>query len=168
MSDKADTIEDYLDALEPARRETVARARALVNEHLPEGFVEVMQYGMISWVIPLEHYAYTYNGEPLAVVSLASQKRHVALYLHGVYLDPDAEALLRDGFERADAKLDMGKSCLRFRRWEDVVPDAVGAALAAIPPSRFIELYEKAQGPKRMEKHRAAAEKRAAKAEKQR
>lgn len=161
MTSETDTVAEYLDELEPERRKVVSRALDFVRTHIPEGYAETMQYGMISWAIPLERYAYTYNGEPLSVVSLASQKRHVALYLHGVYADAEVAAALRSGYESAGRKLDMGKSCLRFRRWDDVVPDVLAKALEAVPPARFIARYEEGQGPERMEKHRKAAQKRA-------
>jgi hypothetical protein len=156
------TVAAYLAELDGERRETVERALELVRAHLPPGYRETIQHGMISWVIPLADYPYTYNGQPLAVASLASQKRHVALYLHGVYMDDEVDAALRAAYAAAGTKPDMGKSCLRFRRWEEVVDEAVGAAVAAIPPARFIAAYEAAQGPDRMAKHRRAAAKRAA------
>lgn len=157
-----DTTQAYLDALDPERRAVVEEAAELVRAHIPDGYVETMQYEMISWVIPLERYAYTYNGAPLAVASLASQKRHVALYLHGVYMDEEVSSALRRAYDEADVKLDMGKSCLRFRRWDQVIPAAVARALEAVPPERFIALYEGGQGPDRMARHRKAAARRAA------
>lgn len=163
MTGESDTVAGYLDALDPGRRAIVDAALGLVRARIPDGYHETFQHGMISWVIPLERYAYTYNGEPLAVVSLASQKRHVALYLHGVHMDPAAGEALARAYADAETRLDMGRSCLRFRSWSEVLPDAVGAAVEAAPPGRFIALYEQGQGPERMAKHRAAAERRAAK-----
>ena len=165
MPTDADPVGSYLDSLPEERRETVRQALELVRATLPPGYHETIQYGMISWVVPLERYAYTYNGEPLAVVSLGAQKHHVALHLHGVYMDDEAAGALRRGYATAGVRLDMGRSCLRFQRWDQVVPDAVGRAVSAVPAEHFIALYEAGQGPERMAKHRAAARTRAAAAE---
>ena len=96
-----------------------------------------MQYGMISYVVPLERYPDTYNGLPLAVASLADQKRYMSLYLMGVYGDESAETWLRERWP-ADKKLDMGKSCLRFRRLDDLPLDLIGEVIARTSVDDFI------------------------------
>ena len=93
-----------------------------------------MQYGMISYVVPLERFPTTYNGQALAVASLANQKRHMALYLMGVYGDEDAAAWLQEPWAATGKKLDMGKSCLRFRRLDDLAGPAAGV-VRVIPPT---------------------------------
>ena len=87
MQSDAATVQQYLAELPEDRRPTVEAVRQVVLDHLPGGFEEVMQYGMISYVVPLERYPDTYNGQALAMASLASQKRHLSLYLMGVYGD---------------------------------------------------------------------------------
>jgi hypothetical protein len=99
-----------------------------------------MQYGMISWVVPLARLPETYNGQPLAVVSLASQKRYMSLYLHAVY--GEREAGFREEYERTGKRLDMGRSCVRFRRLDDLPLDLVARTLAATPVDDFISSYE--------------------------
>jgi uncharacterized protein YdhG (YjbR/CyaY superfamily) len=138
----APTVEEYLAELPAERREAVARVREVVNENLPKGYEEGMQYGMIGWYIPLQRYPETYNGEPLGIVALAAQKRHYSLYLHSIYADP-AE---RRWFERAYAdsghKLDAGKSCVRFRRLEDLPLDVIAEAVSRTSVDDYIERYE--------------------------
>ena len=138
----ATTADAYVAELPEERRALVAAARDLVNRHLPAGYRETMASGMIAWSIPLADYPTTYNGEPLMYAALASQKQHVALYLMGVYADGAEERALREAYAAAGKTLDMGKSCLRFRRWEDVVPEAVGRVIAATPPAAFVAAYE--------------------------
>jgi hypothetical protein len=97
---------------------------------------------MLTYVVPLSRYPTTYNKQPLAYVALAAQKHHYALYLSGVYGDPAQAAALREGFAGAGKKLDMGKSCVRFKRLDDLALDAVRAAVASTPPEAFIAQYE--------------------------
>lgn len=139
---RAATPEAYLAELAPERRAVVAGARALVHASLPAGYHECMRWGMISWEIPLERYPDTYNGQPLGYAALAAQKAHYALYLTGPYLDPAQAARLRDGFREAGLRLDMGKSCLRFRALEDLARGPLAQVIASTPPERFIALYE--------------------------
>jgi uncharacterized protein YdhG (YjbR/CyaY superfamily) len=136
------TVDGYLDELPPDRRHVVSVVRAVVREHLPEGYEEAMNWGMICYEIPLARYPNTYNKQPLAYVALAAQKHHYALYRTGVYGDEDREARLRAAFAAAGKKLDLGKSCLRFRTLDDLPLDAIGEAVAALPPEVLIARYE--------------------------
>ncbi|MHB1194915.1 MAG: DUF1801 domain-containing protein [Longimicrobiales bacterium] len=145
MKSDAATPQEYLDAFPPERRAVVSAVRRLVNAHIPEGYREGMAWGMIGWEVPLERYPDTYNKQPLAYASLAAQKNHYALYLHGVYMSPEAQTALQRAYAAAGKKLDMGKSCLRFRKLEDLVPEAVGEAVAALGVDDFIATYEAAQ-----------------------
>jgi hypothetical protein len=106
-----------------------------------------MRWGMISYEIPLKRYPTTYNGQPLLYAALAAQKQYYALYLMCVYQDPKLERLLKEGFARAGAKLDMGKSCVRFRKLEDLPLDAVERIVASTPPDQFIAWYERVRKP---------------------
>ena len=121
MDSAAATPEEYLASLPDDRRDAVARVREVVNEHLPDGYVEQMDWGMISWVVPLERCPDTYNGKPLCYASLTSQKHHMALYLMGVYGDEGERAWLRAAVRRARPEARHGQ-VLR------AVPDARRAA----------------------------------------
>jgi len=149
VSSKAATVAAYLDELLPERRAEIAIVRDLVNEALPEGYVEVMSYGMIGWVIPLADYPITYNGQPLAYAGLAAQKNGNSLYLNCVYASTKRTERLRGAWAASGKKLDMGKSCIRFKRASDLALDVVRDEIAATAPAEFIALYERAKPPAR-------------------
>lgn len=140
-SSSAATAEEYLAELPPERREVVSAVRDVVLRNLPEGYREGMSFGMIGWSIPLERYPDTYNGQPLGYAALAAQKHYYALYL-SVYQDPQSEATFREEFARAGKKLDMGKSCVRFRKLDDLPLDVIGRTIATTPPEELIRRYE--------------------------
>jgi hypothetical protein len=142
VKSSATTVEEYLGELPPNRREVVAAVRDTILRNLPAGYRECVGYGMINYVIPIERYPDTYNGQPLGYVALAAQKSHFALYLMGVYMNPEQEVWLRKAFEKAGKKLDMGKSCVRFKKLEDLPLDAIGELVAGTPPESFIARYE--------------------------
>lgn len=142
MRSTADTVEAYLAALPEDRREAIDAVRAVILQHLPDGYRESINWGMISYEIPLERYPNTYNKQPLGYAALASQKNYCALYLVGAYADDEQRKALEAAFEAAGKKMDMGKSCLRFRRADDLPLDAIGAIIAATPPDAYIAQYE--------------------------
>lgn len=142
---EAATVDEYLDELPDDCRETLAAVREVILRSLPEGYREAMNWGMISYEIPLERYPDTYNGQPLGYVALASQKNYCALYLHAVYMDPVQRERLERAFARAGKKMDMGKSCLRFRSPDDLPLEALGELVASAPPDAVIQTYEAAQ-----------------------
>lgn len=142
VSRDATTVEGYLQAVPEDRRPTIERVLEFVRAHIPAGYEEGIAYGMIGWSIPLERYPETYNGQPLGIVALAAQKHHNALYLHGPYADPELDGRIRKGYADAGKKLDMGKSCVRFKRFDELETGVLAEVLEAVPPERFIELYE--------------------------
>ena len=139
---KAKTVDEYLAELPADRREAIAALRQVILDHLPEGYEETMQYGMIGYVIPLERYPKTYNRQPLAYVSLASQKNYMSLYLMGVYGDAETGEWFTERYRASGKKLDMGKSCVRFKKLEDLPTELIGEAVARTTVADFIELYE--------------------------
>ena len=149
MQSKAQTVAAYLKSLPPERKKAVAAVRKAVRAHLPKGYAEVMQHGMIGYVVPLKLYPAGYNtgkDTPLPYASLASQKNHMSLYLFGCYVEPKDAAWLKREFKARGKKLDMGKSCIRFKTLEDLPLDVVGAAIARRPVKDFVARYEKAIG----------------------
>jgi uncharacterized protein YdhG (YjbR/CyaY superfamily) len=145
-SSKATTVDEYLAELPPERRAVVIAVRDVVRKNLPNGYTETMNWGMISYELPLARYPNTYNGKPLGYAALAAQKNYFALYLPLVYQDAKQEARLREEFEKAGKKLDIGKSCVRFKRVEDLELGAIAKVIASTPPDEFIERYEAARG----------------------
>jgi Domain of unknown function (DU1801) len=148
-SSKAQTVDDYLDELPPEQRSIVASVRDLVRRNLPEGYQETMNWGMISYEIPLGRYPNTYNGQPLSYAALAAQKNFYALYLNAAYQDPDGRKWLEREFHKAGKKLDMGKSCLHFNRLEDLPLDVIARVIGSTPPQKFIEIHEASRTRKR-------------------
>lgn len=142
VSSKAPTPETYLAELPRERAAFVARLRDLVNANLPDGYVERMNWGMIGWEVPLERYPDTYNGQPLVYAALAAQKNHTALYLNCVYASEERTERLKAQWAATGRKLDMGKSCLRFKRPEDVAEQVLAETIRSIPVDRFIAEYE--------------------------
>ena len=145
VSSKAATVADYLAELPADRRAEISQVRDLINEALPEGYREGMGYGMMGWVVPLERYPDTYNKQPLPYAGLAAQKNYNSLYLNCVYYSDERMERLKAGFAAAGKKLDMGKSCIRFKKAGDLAFDAIRAEIASITPNEFIRLYEQAR-----------------------
>ncbi len=145
MHSDAPTVDEYLAELPPDRREALARVREVILRHLPEGYAESMQFGMIGYGIPLERYPKTYNKQPLALAALASQKRYMVVYLNGVYAASDEEAWFKERYAASGKKLDMGKSCVYFRKLEDLPLDVIGEAIARWPVERYIAQYEESR-----------------------
>ena len=145
VSSKAATVADYLAALPDDRRAEIERVRDIVNAALPPGYQEGMSYGMIGWFIPLERYPNTYNGQPLAYVGLAAQKNSNSLYLNCVYASKERAERFAAGFADAGKKLDMGKSCIRFKKADSLALDIIAAEIASATPDEFIRIYEEAR-----------------------
>jgi hypothetical protein len=138
----APTIKQYLEALPEDRRVVVKKVRDVIRRHLPPGYRETINWGMITYAIPLERYPNTYNGQPLCYAALAAQKNHFAVYLMAAYGDAKQAAWLKEQFTKAGRKLDMGKSCVRFRKIEDLPLDVIGQFIARTPPETYIRMYE--------------------------
>lgn len=142
MQSKAATVDEYLASMPDDRRKAIAAVRKAILKNLPDGFVEVMDFGMIGYVVPLERFPDTYNGHPLPLAGLASQKNHMSLYLMNVYGDPATERWFTQAYKASGKKLDMGKSCVRFKRLEDLPLDVIGQTIARTTLKDFLRQYE--------------------------
>ena len=150
-SSAASTVEEYLAELPDDRRALVAAVRDTVNAHLPDGYQEAMQYGMIGWSVPHSLYPAGYHTDPrqpLPFAALASQKQKVSLYLMALYVgvddwttSPDV-VWFREAWRATGKKFDMGKSCVRFATLDQVALDVVGQAIARVPLQEYIARYE--------------------------
>jgi hypothetical protein len=145
MRSGADTVEEYLAELPPDRLEAIEAVREVILANLPEGYEEAMNWGMITYQVPLERYPDTYNGQPLMLAALASQKRHMAVYLTGVYADGASRDRFIDAYRATGKRLDMGQSCVRFRSLDDLPLAVVGDAIAAFDVDAFVTLQERAR-----------------------
>jgi hypothetical protein len=146
---KPTTVAAYLESLPPDRRATISTVRTLVNARMPKGYSEFMSAGIIVWGIPLAEYPDTYNGHPIWYTALAAQKNYSTLYLMACYGSNELMTRLESAYKKAGKKFDMGKSCLHFKTPDDLVSDAVGDVIAAVPPKTYLAMYEKSHPPKK-------------------
>ena len=123
---KAQTADEYLAELPEDRRDAIAFVRNVILANLPDGYQEMMQFDMIGYVVPLERYPVTYNGQPLMFAALASQKNYMSLYLMNICSDEAVEKWFVEGYKASGKKLDMGKACVRFKSLQDLPIDLVG------------------------------------------
>ena len=141
FQNNAKTIAEYVASLPAERQRVVKQLRSFVKKHLPKGYKEQIGWGAITYAVPLKTLPDTYNGEPLCYAAIATQKNHYALYLMGVYGDPRQSKWMAGEFKNRGMKLDMGKSCLRFKSLDDIPLDVVGAVIASTPVEEYVEAY---------------------------
>jgi hypothetical protein len=127
-----------LNGLPPDRRTAIEAVRRTILDNLPEGMEETVAWGMLTYQIPLERSGPTYNGKPLMYAALANQKRHMAVYLTNVYADPSQLERFRERYLATGKRLDMGKSCVRFRSLDDLPLDVIGDTIAATTLEQFL------------------------------
>ena len=143
MRSDAATVGEYIEGLPEDRRKVVSRVRSVILDRLPEGYAEEMRWGMICYEVPLAIQPDTYNGKPLMYAALASQKRHMAVYLSGIYADEAAREEFERAYRTTGKRMDMGKSCVRFRRLDDLPLEVIGDAIARYPVDDFVDLYHR-------------------------
>jgi uncharacterized protein YdhG (YjbR/CyaY superfamily) len=149
MRSEATTVEQYLAELPADRREAISAVRDVIVENLPEGYRETMNWGMIAYEVPLEVYPDTYNGQPLMYAALASQKNHMAVYLTGIYMgDADREEF-EEAYRATGKRFDVGKSCVRFRRLDQLPVQLIGEWIGRIPVQEFIARVKTVHSPRR-------------------
>ena len=147
------TVDAYLDSLTPDKRAVIDKARAFVRKHLPKGYAEFMNWGVINWGIPLTQFPDTYNGQPLCYIGLGAKKNYNSLYLmgayessNGEYTTPFSQKLLVDAFKKAGKRLDMGKCCLHFKTLDDLELTSVGKVIAMSTPKEYLAYYKRVKG----------------------
>lgn len=146
MQSKAKTVAEYLKELPEDRRAAVEAVRKVILANLDKGFVEQMSYGGICYCVPHSIYPAGYHCDPkqaLPYAGIGSQKNHIGIYLMCLYNDPGDLATFQREWRATGKKLDMGKSCVRFRKIEDVPLDVVGRAVKRVTLKNFIAHYEK-------------------------
>ncbi len=147
MQSKATTVQQYLDELPDDRRVAISVVRQVMRKNLPKGFEEGIQYGMIGYYVPHSVYPDGYHcnpKEPLPYASLASQKNHMSIYLMCIYGEEKHRKWFVDAWKESGKKLDMGKSCVRFKKLEDVPLQVVGQAIQRVTVKKYIDVYETA------------------------
>ena len=148
MQSKATTVDQYMAELPEDRIEAMTKLRKEILKNLPKGFQETMGYGMITYVVPHSLYPDGYHckpADPLPFVSVASQKNFIAFYQMGIYSDPKLlEWFTKEYPKHTDAKLDMGKSCIRFKKPEKIPFKLFGELMGKMTPKDWIAKYESA------------------------
>lgn len=145
MKSEATSPDEYFLALPADRQEPMARLRALILQNLDKGFEETMSFGMIGYVVPQEIYPAGYHSDPklpLPFIHLASQKNYIALYI--MCLDTDAALLewFTREYEKTGFKLDMGKSCVRFKKLDRIPYELIGELVGKVPLKEYLRNYE--------------------------
>ena len=155
MNSKAKTVREYLAELPAERRAAIRVVRKVILKNLDDAYEEGIQYGMIGYFVPHSVYPAGYHcdpKQPLPFAGLASQKNYMALYLMCNYCDPRHDKWFRQQWAKTGKKLDMGKSCIRFKEVEDLPLQLIGEAIARVPAKEHIAYYEsvtKARRPNR-------------------
>jgi hypothetical protein len=138
MGGEAQDVLEYLSGLPDDRRQAIEAVRAVILDRLPGGYVEVMNWGMITYEVPLSVYPDTYNRKPLMYAALASQKRHMAVYFTCLYVFEDLYKRIVDEWRSRGTRLDMGKSCIRFKKLEHLELDLIGEAIGAVSMEDYV------------------------------
>jgi uncharacterized protein DUF1801 len=167
MADKPTTVTRYLASLPKERRDALNAVRTVIKKNLGAGYKEGIQYGMIGYFVPHSVYPAGYHcdpSQPLPFIGLGSQKNHMAVYLFCVYIADGEEERFRREWLKTGKKLDMGKSCVRFRKVEDVALVVIGDTVRRMPVKKFVAAYEAAvpasrRGKKKTSKKKATAKK---------
>jgi hypothetical protein len=141
----AKTAREYLAQQPPDRRATLERVRDVILANLPAGYEEMMGWSALTYAIPLSRYPKTYNGEPLCYLAMANQKNYIALYMMSAYGHGPILDRVRAAFKARGLKLDMGKSCIRFKTPEDLPLEELGEIIGLIPAEQWIAICESAR-----------------------
>lgn len=152
MRSDAKTVEKYVAQLPEDRRQAIDAVRRVILDNLPEGYEEVMNWGMITYQVPLERYAETYNGQPLMYAGLASQKNHMAVYLSGIYASEEGRLAFETAYRATGKRFDVGKSCVRFRKLADLPLSLIGETIGSMEVDELISLEKKSRAARRPKK----------------
>ena len=152
MRSEAKSVEQYLAELPEDRREAISRVREVILKNLPDGYEEAMNWGMIAYEVPLSTYPDTYNGQPLAYAALASQKNHMAVYLTGIYMDEEARAKFEADYRATGKRFDVGKSCVRFRKLDDLPLPVIAEAIRYLPAEEYVARVKAVHSPRKARK----------------
>lgn len=147
MQSKATTVDQYLQELPKDRQAAMTELRRVILKNLPKGFKEVMVYGMMGYVVPHSKYPNGYHCDPsvpLPFMNIASQKNFIAVYHMGIYADPKLLKWFTDEYSKhSKTKLDMGKSCIRFKKPDQIPFKLIGELAGKMTPDDWIKMYEK-------------------------
>jgi hypothetical protein len=167
MQSKARTVSEYLAAQPQDRREILQAVRKVILDNLDKDYEEGMQYGMIGYYVPHRVYAAGYHcdpRQPLPFAFVAAQKNYLSLYLMCVYGNHDHSEWFKQAWAKTGKKLDMGKSCIRFKKLDDLALDVIGEAIRRVPARKYIAAIESAMQARKVGRKSAQSNKPAARA----
>lgn len=150
------TVDQWLASVPAERRDAIGAVRDTVNRHLPQGYEETVDWGMLAWVVPLTTMPDTHNGRPLMLAALGAHTKVMTIYLMTVYGDAKIRKEFEASYKKAGKKLDMGGSCVHFKTLDDLPLDVVGSTIARVGVDAYVEHYQKART-KRSPKKKSAA-----------
>jgi hypothetical protein len=139
------TVDQWLAAVPAERKDAINAVRDAVNEHLPQGYEETVDWGMLAWVVPFGTLPNTHNGHPLMLAALGAHTKVMTIYLMTVYSDPEIRNEFETSFKATGKKLDMGGCCVHFKKLDDLPLDVVGRTIARVDVDRYIESYQNAR-----------------------
>ncbi|HET6899265.1 MAG TPA: DUF1801 domain-containing protein [Vicinamibacteria bacterium] len=155
-------MSQWLASVPAERKDAINSVRAAVNEHLPQGYEETVDWGMLAWVVPLSRLPNTHNGHPLTLAALGAHTKLMTIYLMSIYSDPKLRKAFEIAYKRTGKKLDMGGCCVHFKRLDDLPLDVVGQTIASVAVDQYVERYERSRtkkSPKKSPKKKTKAKK---------
>ncbi|HEX8851495.1 MAG TPA: DUF1801 domain-containing protein [Gemmatimonadaceae bacterium] len=152
------TVSQWLASVPAERRAAIEAVRDTVNAHLPDGYEETVDWGVLAWVVPLATLPDTYNGRPLMLAALGAHRKLMTLYLMSVYGDPKIRKEFETAYRKSGRKLDMGGSCVHFKTLDDLPLDVVADTIARVPVDEYVQRYRQSR-PQRGAKKKASVKK---------
>lgn len=138
MRSTASTVKEYIESLPQERREVISSLRSIILDNLPKGYEEVMNWGMITYQVPLSEYPNTYNKKPLMYAALSSQKHHISLYLTAIYMSGENRKDFETAYKATGKRYDTGKGCVRFKKLEDLPLELIAKVISSYEMDSFI------------------------------
>jgi hypothetical protein len=139
------TVRQWLASVPAERKHAINAVRNAVNEHLPQGYEETVDWGMLAWVVPLATLPKTHNGHPLMLAALGAHTKLMTIYLMSVYSDPKIRREFETAYKKTGKKLDMGGSCVHFKTLDDLPLDVVGNIIAGVAVNEYVERYQRSR-----------------------
>jgi len=135
------TVNQWLASVPAERKDAINAVRDAINEHLPQGYEETVDWGMLAWVVPLATLSNTHNGHPLMLAALGAHTKLMTVYLMSVYGDPELRSEFEIAYKRTGKKLHMGGCCVHFKKLDDLPLDVVGNTIARVAVDQYVERY---------------------------
>ncbi len=139
------TVSQWLESVPADRKDAINAVRDAVNERLPRGYEETVDWGMLAWVVPLASFPDTHNGRPLMLAALGAHTKRMTIYLMSVYGDAKIRAEFETAYKNSGKKVDIGGSCIHFKTLDDLPLDVVGDAIARVDLDEYVERYRQSR-----------------------